>query len=78
MPPTIPLNSALEKAAAKSITDAGRGLYGLVNNAGVLVLQPLIEIDEKDFNFQLDVNVYGPYRVTLIEMLDQALAAQSQ
>lgn len=51
-------------AAVKTITDAGRGLYGLVNNAGVLVLSPLVEMDEKDFNFQMDVNVYGPYRVT--------------
>ncbi len=51
-------------AAVKTITDAGRGLYGLVNNAGVAVLMPLVEIDEKDFNFQMDVNVYGPYRVT--------------
>jgi NAD(P)-dependent dehydrogenase (short-subunit alcohol dehydrogenase family) len=51
-------------AAVKTIADAGRGLYGLVNNAGVLVMGPLIEIDEKEFNFQMDVNVYGPYRVT--------------
>jgi NAD(P)-dependent dehydrogenase (short-subunit alcohol dehydrogenase family) len=52
------------EAAVKTITAAGRGLYGLVNNAGVLVLQPLIEISEEDFDFQMDVNVYGPYRVT--------------
>jgi len=51
-------------AAVKTITGAGRGLYGLVNNAGVAVIAPLIEIDEEDFNFQMDVNVYGPYRVT--------------
>ena len=51
-------------AAVKTISAAGRGLYGLVNNAGVVVLMPLIETDEKDFNFQMDVNVYGPYRVT--------------
>jgi len=51
-------------AAVKTISDAGRGLYGLVNNAGVVVLMPLIETDEQDFNFQMDVNVYGPYRVT--------------
>lgn len=51
-------------AAVKTITNAGRGLYGLVNNAGVVVLGPLIETDEDDFNFQMDVNVYGPYRVT--------------
>jgi len=51
-------------AAVKTISDAGRGLYGLVNNAGVVVLMPLIETDEEDFNFQMDVNVYGPYRIT--------------
>lgn len=51
-------------AAVKTITEAGRGLYGLVNNAGVVVLMPLIETDERDFNFQMDVNVYGPYRIT--------------
>jgi len=51
-------------AAVKTITEAGRGLYGLVNNAGVVVVQPLIEIEEQDFDFQMDVNVYGPYRVT--------------
>lgn len=51
-------------AAVKTITDAGRGLYGLVNNAGVAVVQPLIEIEEHDFDFQMNVNIYGPYRVT--------------
>jgi len=51
-------------AAVKTITEAGRGLYGLVNNAGVGVIYPLIEVDEEEFNFQMDVNVYGPYRVT--------------
>ena len=51
-------------AAVKTITEAGRGLYGLVNNAGVAVIAPLVEVDEEDFNFQMDVNLYGPYRVT--------------
>lgn len=51
-------------AAVKTISEAGRGLYGLVNNAGVAVIAPLIEIDEEDFDFQMDVNVSGPYRVT--------------
>jgi len=51
-------------AAVDTITRAGRGLYGLVNNAGVAVLAPLIEIDEDDMQFQMDVNVFGPYRVT--------------
>lgn len=51
-------------AAVTTITEAGRGLYGLINNAGVAVLGPLVEMDEEDFDFQMDVNVYGPYRVT--------------
>jgi len=51
-------------AAVETITKAGRGLYGLVNNAGVLVIAPMIEVDEEDMQFQMDVNVFGPYRVT--------------
>lgn len=51
-------------AAVELITDADRGLYGLVNNAGVGVIWPLIEIDEDDFDFQMNVNLYGPYRIT--------------
>jgi NAD(P)-dependent dehydrogenase (short-subunit alcohol dehydrogenase family) len=42
-------------AAVKTITKAGRGLYGLINNAGVVVAQPLIEIEEQDFDFQMNV-----------------------
>jgi len=51
-------------AAVETITNEGRGLYGLVNNAGVAVIAPLIETDEDDMQFQMDVNVFGPYRVT--------------
>ena len=51
-------------AAVKTITESGRGLYGLINNAGVGVIYPLIEVPESEFDFQMDVNLYGPYRVT--------------
>lgn len=51
-------------AAVELIEGEGRGLYGLVNNAGVGVIAPLIEMSEEDLIFQFDVNVYGPYRVT--------------
>lgn len=51
-------------AAVETVKKAGKGLYGLVNNAGVAVLGPLVEIDESDVNFVMDVNVMGPYRVT--------------
>ncbi|MBX3146568.1 MAG: SDR family oxidoreductase [Gemmatimonadales bacterium] len=51
-------------AAVQTIRGAGRGLHGLVNNAGVAILAPLIEVDEKELSWLFDVNVYGPYRVT--------------
>jgi NAD(P)-dependent dehydrogenase (short-subunit alcohol dehydrogenase family) len=51
-------------AAVKTIREAGRGLYGLVNTAGVAVLSPLIEISEEDFHYQMNANIYGVYRVT--------------
>ena len=51
-------------AAVKTIREAGRGLYGLVNNAGVVVVSPLIDINEEDFHFQMNVNIYGVYRIT--------------
>ncbi len=51
-------------AAVKTIREAGRGLYGLVNNAGVLVVSPLTDIDEDDFHYQMNANIYGVYRIT--------------
>jgi NAD(P)-dependent dehydrogenase (short-subunit alcohol dehydrogenase family) len=51
-------------AAVATITGAGRGLFGVVNNAGVAIVGPLLQTEEKDFDLVFDVNVYGPYRVT--------------
>ncbi|MDJ0760948.1 MAG: SDR family oxidoreductase [Woeseiaceae bacterium] len=51
-------------AAVELIEDEGRGLWGLVNNAGVNVIDPLIESDMSDLEFIFDVNVYGVVRVT--------------
>jgi NAD(P)-dependent dehydrogenase (short-subunit alcohol dehydrogenase family) len=51
-------------AAVALIEAEGRGLYGLINNAGVAVMRPLIEMPEEEMDFLLDVNLYGPYRVT--------------
>ena len=42
----------------------GRGLWGVVNNAGVNVVGPMIEFEELDLDFLFDVNIYGVYRVT--------------
>jgi len=51
-------------AAVALVEAGGRGLYAIVNNAGVNVLAPLIEIDEDELDFLFDVNIYGPYRIT--------------
>jgi NAD(P)-dependent dehydrogenase (short-subunit alcohol dehydrogenase family) len=51
-------------AAVEHVRREGRGLFGLVNNAGVGVIWPLIETDEADLQFQMDVNTFGPWRVT--------------
>ncbi len=51
-------------AAVKLVRKRGRGLYGLVNNAGVLVTGPLIEVPVEQLQWLFDVNVYGPYRLT--------------
>lgn len=52
------------EAALAQVKKGGRGLYGIVNNAGVAIVQPLIEVEESQLDFLFDVNVYGPYRIT--------------
>jgi NAD(P)-dependent dehydrogenase (short-subunit alcohol dehydrogenase family) len=51
-------------AAVEAVRKGGRGLYGLVNNAGVFTGGPLIETDIGELQWMFDVNVYGVYRVT--------------
>lgn len=51
-------------AAVQKVGAEDRGLYAIVNNAGVGLMAPLIELDENDLDFIFDVNVYGPYRIT--------------
>lgn len=51
-------------AAVKLISEQDRGLWGLVNNAGVNVVAPMIEARDSDFEFLFNVNVYGVFRVT--------------
>jgi len=50
-------------AAVARIADAGRGLHGIVNNAGVAIFSHLNDTKEADIDFVFDVNVYGPYRI---------------
>jgi NAD(P)-dependent dehydrogenase (short-subunit alcohol dehydrogenase family) len=48
----------------ETVRNGGRGLYGLVNNAGVGGGGPMIELDEDNVKWLFDVNVFGVYRVT--------------
>jgi len=57
---TIPAEIA---AAVDTVRQEGRGLYGLVNNAGGAIVGPLIEHEESEMDWQFDVNVYGPWRL---------------
>jgi NAD(P)-dependent dehydrogenase (short-subunit alcohol dehydrogenase family) len=51
-------------AAVATVTKGGRGLYGVVNNAGVVSVAPMLEIEDKELDFVLDVNLFGPVRIT--------------
>ncbi len=51
-------------AAVELIRNEGRGLWGIVNNAGVNVVAPLIEADISEVEFLFNVNVFGVFRVT--------------
>ena len=42
----------------------GEKLFGLVNNAGIAVSGPLIDLDADEFRKQMEVNVTGPFLVT--------------
>lgn len=52
------------EAAVETVKKGGRGLYGVVNNAGIAVVAPLVEVPEKDMNDIVNVNLLGPYRIT--------------
>lgn len=50
-------------AAVETVRAGDRGLYGVVNNAGVVIMSILAETPEAEMDFVFDVNVYGPYRI---------------
>ncbi len=61
----LDVTSAADIAAAvETVKKGGRGLYGIVNNAGIAVLAPLINAEDAEMASIFDVNVFGPYRVT--------------
>jgi len=52
------------REAVDAITGAGRGLYGLVNNAGLGELGMISTWTDEEVFHIFDVNVFGPHRMT--------------
>ncbi len=60
----IDTQAVAEAAACVREALAGSTLAGLVNNAGIAVSGPLLEVSEDDYRQQLEVNLMGPFLVT--------------
>lgn len=56
-------NAAQVDAAVEAVGKAGRGLYGVVNNAGIYTDGSLLDTTPAEFDLVMQVNVYGPWRV---------------
>jgi NAD(P)-dependent dehydrogenase (short-subunit alcohol dehydrogenase family) len=50
-------------AAVDTISKAGRGLYGLVNNAGVATAGSIAEMRPEEYELVMNVNAGGPVRM---------------
>jgi NAD(P)-dependent dehydrogenase (short-subunit alcohol dehydrogenase family) len=51
-------------AAVETIKHGGRGLYGLVNNAGIGSAFTVADMKAEEFDLMMAVNMYGPFRIT--------------
>lgn len=61
----LDVTSATDIAAAvQTVTKGGRGLYALVNNAGVATVGSFADMKDEEFDLVMAVNLYGPYRMT--------------
>lgn len=59
----VTVQEDIDQAVAR-IKQAGRGLYGIVNNAGVGFVGDASSMSESDLELTMNVNVYGPYLIT--------------
>ena len=48
----------------ETIREKGTGLFGLVNNAGITKVGPLMDLDTQDLREQFEVNFFGVHEVT--------------
>jgi NAD(P)-dependent dehydrogenase (short-subunit alcohol dehydrogenase family) len=51
-------------AASETVTKAGRGLYGVVNNAGTATIGSIADMTPAEFDIVMKVNAYGPVMVS--------------
>lgn len=51
------------RAAVAVVEEHGRGLYGLVNNAGVATVGPFADMSMYEYDLLMDVNAAGPVRM---------------
>lgn len=52
------------EAAVETVKKAGRGLYGLVNNAGIGTAGSVLDSPPEEFDLAMQVNVGGAWRMT--------------
>jgi NAD(P)-dependent dehydrogenase (short-subunit alcohol dehydrogenase family) len=50
-------------AALEALSKAGRGLYGLVNNAGIATIGSVADMKFEEYELQMNVNAAGPVRM---------------
>ncbi|MFX0098815.1 MAG: SDR family oxidoreductase [Candidatus Hodarchaeota archaeon] len=52
------------ESVLKQVAKSNEGLFGLVNNAGIAIAGPLMDMPDEDIYQQIEVNVMGVHRVT--------------
>ncbi|MCP4763686.1 MAG: SDR family oxidoreductase [archaeon] len=52
------------KLALKCVKNSNTGLFGIVNNAGISKVGPLMELPDEDLTEQFEVNFMGVHKVT--------------
>ncbi|KAI1458107.1 oxidoreductase [Annulohypoxylon moriforme] len=70
-------DSASVAAAAQAVTDSGRGLHVLVNNAGSGYVRPVLDIDIDEAKRLHDINLWGPLR-TIQAFADLLIASRGR
>jgi NAD(P)-dependent dehydrogenase (short-subunit alcohol dehydrogenase family) len=74
-PVRLDVTQAADLAAAVDLVNkAGRGLYALVNNAGIGTYGTLEDMSPEEFDLCMKVNVYGP--VMMIKAFEPMIIAQ--